>query len=69
MSETYTADYHRVKCPYCGEPNDMAESIGTQGESLDSWDCDDCGKEFRVRIHFSVTVTAETLEEREEREL
>lgn len=57
--ETYTANYHEVLCPYCGKKNDLSESIGMRGEDVTTWDCGDCGKEFKVRVHISISVTAE----------
>lgn len=64
MSTYYTRDPKRVKCPLCGEENDLAEAIGNQGENLDQWECRECAKTFRVRIHFSVSVTSEAESER-----
>jgi transposase-like protein len=58
---TYTHDTGNVECPFCGEKNDLTESIGNQGEMLDSWECSGCAKTFIVRIHFSISVTAEAL--------
>jgi transposase-like protein len=58
-NETYTGDYSRVLCPYCNESNDLSESIGSRGEDVCEWDCGDCGKTFNVRVHISISVTAE----------
>jgi transposase-like protein len=55
---TYTVNDQRVECPYCGELNDMHESVCERGESLDSWTCKECEKEFIVRLYFGVSVTA-----------
>lgn len=56
--ETYTSDYSRVVCPYCGETNDLSESIQMRGEDVCNWDCGDCDKKFGVRVHISISVTA-----------
>ena len=57
--ETYNRDYSRVECPYCGEHNDLSESIAARGEDVCQWDCSECEKTFGVRVHISITVTAE----------
>lgn len=58
-NETYTSDYSAVVCPYCGEKNDMAELIGMHGEAVSKYWCGECGEEFAVRVHLSISVTAE----------
>jgi len=55
MSETYTNDVQRVQCPFCGESNDLSESVD---EMLTDWTCGDCDRDFRVRIMLSISVTA-----------
>lgn len=57
-AETFTTHYHEVECPYCGHKNDLGEQISMRGESLDSYLCGDCGKDFDVRVHISWSVTA-----------
>lgn len=56
---SYTSDTGRVICPYCDGRNDLSEAIGARGESVDSWQCGTCDKTFRVRVHVSISVTAE----------
>lgn len=59
--ETFNRDYSRVVCPYCEETNDLTESVGARGEDVTSSWCGDCGQEFGVQIHISISVTARKL--------
>lgn len=56
--ETYTTDLQKVECPYCGHTNDLSESVGSRGESLDSWECYECLQGFDVRVCVTIGVRA-----------
>lgn len=56
--ETFTTNLQRIVCPYCGEFNDMTESIGAHGEDVCERECGDCTKKFNVYVHISFSVTA-----------
>ena len=58
-TETYTKDYHHVECPLCHAHNDLSEAIGNNGESLCYYECGNCDHKFSVRVHISISVTAD----------
>ena len=51
-------DAGKSGCPYCGEMNNLTESIVQQGEMLCEWECSECERKFVVHVHISITVTA-----------
>jgi hypothetical protein len=58
MPETWNSDSSDVECPYCGQRCDMREPVAELEEDLHQWTCGNCDKEFLVRVHVSITVTA-----------
>lgn len=52
LEETFSTD--GAECPYCGHLNNPADGDGgLYNESLDEWECDDCGKAFNVDVYVS----------------
>jgi transposase-like protein len=61
VTETYNTSDGAV-CPYCGELNKACDSDSLlYSEDIDSWECDHCGKTFRVDVHISYSWSAKTM--------
>ena len=56
-TETYTSDYHRVECPFCGHKNDLSEGIGQYGEGFAEAYCGECDTPFSVGVYISYRIT------------
>jgi transposase-like protein len=61
MTTIFNPDREKVSCPYCRAQNNLREAIAERGEDLASWQCRECEQEFRVRVHFAITVMAESI--------
>jgi uncharacterized Zn-finger protein len=59
MAETRSANTKTVKCPHCGEANNLTDTYADlYGPEEATVTCPHCEEEFRASFHVSISVTA-----------